>query len=100
MPDNLEAGEPAFTHASRHSTAPSFNPSQWLPFAPPRPAPCKLRVGDHALLPLTIDSKGLFERYVRAMGGVVADLSFTNNFIWLSRMSGFYQIVNASACSA
>ena len=98
MFEHMEAGEPAFTHAPRHSTASPFDSSQPPSPAASRVTPCQLRVGEHALLPLTIDSKAVFDHYVRAMGGVVADLSFTNNFIWLSRMSGFYQIVHDCFC--
>jgi hypothetical protein len=57
-----------------------------------------LGVGEHKLIPLTIDSKRLFDEYVNTMNFVVADLSFTNNFIWLSRMSAFYQIIHDCFC--
>ncbi|TNF34847.1 MAG: DUF2156 domain-containing protein [Gammaproteobacteria bacterium] len=59
--------------------------------------PC-LMVGEHRLHPLTIDSKNLFDDYTRHASFLVADLSFTNNFIWLNRMSGFYQIIEDCFC--
>lgn len=57
-----------------------------------------LMVGNHKLYPLTIDSKPLFDSHVRNASFLVSDLSFVNNFIWLSRMSGFYQIIEDCFC--
>ncbi len=57
-----------------------------------------LSAGAYKLLPLSIEAKALFDSHVSACDFVVADLSFTNNFMWLSRMSGFYQIVADCFC--
>jgi hypothetical protein len=57
-----------------------------------------LSAGDYRLLPLTIDAKPLFDSHVSTSSFLVADLSFTNNFMWLSRMSGFYQIIEDCFC--
>lgn len=75
----------------------------YVPPVTPAPARHKapqrcLTTGEYHLLPLGIDAKPLFDSYVSAREFVVADLSFTNNFIWLTRMSGFYQIIADCFC--
>lgn len=75
----------------------------YVPPVTPAPAPHKLpqrhlSAGEHQLLPLSIEAKPLFDSYVSACDFVVADLSFTNNFIWLTRMSGFYQVIADCFC--
>lgn len=57
-----------------------------------------LSAGEYRLLPFTVDAKPMFDSHLRNSDFVVADLSFTNNFIWLSRMSGFYQIIADCFC--
>ncbi len=57
-----------------------------------------LSTGEQRLLPFTIDAKPLFDSHLRNSDFVVADLSFSNNFMWLSRMSGFYQIIADCFC--
>ncbi len=57
-----------------------------------------LSAGEHRLLPFTIDAKPLFDSHLRNSDFVVADLSFANNFIWLSRMSAFHQIIADCFC--
>ena len=59
---------------------------------------CYLGIGEHQLIPLTIDSKAIFDRYVHSPNSIISDLSFTNNFIWMTRMSGFYQIIDDCFC--
>jgi len=59
---------------------------------------CYLGIGDQKLIPLTIDSKAVFDRYVNSADSLLADFSFSNNFIWMTRMSGFYQIFNDCFC--
>jgi hypothetical protein len=67
---------------------------------PVRPLPAQrfLSAGEYRLLPLTVDAKALFDSHVSACDFLVADLSFSNNFMWLSRMSGFYQIIDDCFC--
>ena len=98
MLNKFDVGEPAFTDASWHGPTPSFSPPQPFTLTPIRPAPCQLRIGEYGLLPLNISSKAVFDRYASMSSGVVCDLSFTNNFIWLNRMSGFYQIIDDCFC--
>ena len=57
-----------------------------------------LSIGSEQLYPLTIDSKGLFERFARSQSDLGNDLGFANNFIWMSRMSGFYAIIEDCFC--
>ncbi len=57
-----------------------------------------LSAGEHRLLPVSIDAKPLFDSHVAACDFLVADLSFSNNFMWLSRMSGFYQLIDDCFC--
>ena len=76
-----------------------------LPPHPPRsrpvaelPAQRFLTIGGLRLLPLSIDSKPLFDHYVSAQQFVTSDLSFANNFIWLTHMSAFYQVIEHCFC--
>lgn len=57
-----------------------------------------LNIGELRLLPLTIEAKPLFDHYVQAQLFMVSDLSFANNFIWLTRMSAFYQVIDDCFC--
>jgi hypothetical protein len=57
-----------------------------------------LSIGELRLYPLTIDTKPLFDHYVSTQQFVTADLSFANNFIWLTHMSAFYQVVEECFC--
>jgi hypothetical protein len=57
-----------------------------------------LSIGTLRLYPLTIDTKPLFDHYVATQQFVSADLSFANNFIWLTHMSAFYQVVEECLC--
>ncbi len=57
-----------------------------------------LAISDYRLYPFTIDTKALFERYQHSLQIPISDYSFTNNIIWLSRMSAFYQIIEECFC--
>jgi hypothetical protein len=57
-----------------------------------------LAIEGHRLYPLTIDVKPLFEDYIRRIQAPLSDYTFANNVIWLSRMSGFYQIIEDCFC--
>lgn len=52
----------------------------------------------YRLYPFTIDTKAVFDHYVRLADVALSDYTFTNNFIWLSRSSGFYQIIEDCFC--
>ncbi len=57
-----------------------------------------LAVDGAKLLPVCIETRTLFARYAKAYPSQLADLSFTNNFIWFSYMSGFYQRIHDCFC--
>lgn len=86
---------------------PSYNPSDTLWHSN---APSHARLLEHAALrphlaaegyrlyPFTIDTKAVFDPYARLSGIALSDYTFANNFIWLSRQSGFYQIIEDCFC--
>ncbi len=99
MLGNIEIGEtqPGESHLWSRPL-PSYVP-QVTPLHPAtRSAQRFLSAGEHRLLPVTIEAKTLFDSHVAACDFLVADLSFVNNFIWLTRMSGFYQIIADCFC--
>jgi hypothetical protein len=57
-----------------------------------------LAIEGHRLYPFTVDTKGLFDRYARAVNIPLSDYTFANNIIWLSQKSGFYQIIEDCFC--
>lgn len=57
-----------------------------------------LIVNGMPLLPLTIGTKPLFDHFVSSRQFVTSDLSFSNNFIWLTHMSAFYQVIENCFC--
>ena len=57
-----------------------------------------LHIGSDQLHPLTIDSKDLFDSFAQTQAGLSNDLGFANNFIWMSRMSGFYALIDDCFC--
>lgn len=57
-----------------------------------------LAIEGHRLYPLSIDVKPLFDRYQALAQIPLSDYSFANNIIWLSRQSGFYQIIEDCFC--
>jgi hypothetical protein len=92
MLTNTAAGQSSFP---LHHTAPSHPPRA---HHHPDILPAHLTVGGLSLLPLTIDTRPLFEHYVSAQPFVTSDLSFANNFIWLTHMSAFYQVIEGCFC--
>lgn len=97
-------------HEHQTAAIPTVNPSLFNnpsgTHSPPTPHPAVmtdpppryLSVAGHRLLPLDISAKALFDHYVGRLDFLVADLGFSNNFIWFSRMSGFYQIIDDCFC--
>ena len=57
-----------------------------------------LAISGYRLYPFTIDTKALFERYQQSLQIPISDYTFSNNIIWLSRMSAFYQIIEECFC--
>jgi hypothetical protein len=57
-----------------------------------------LAIEGHRLYPFTIDTKSIFDRYVRRIDAPLSDYTFANNIIWLSQKSGFYQIIEDCFC--
>ncbi len=57
-----------------------------------------LAVEGYRLYPISIDIKSLFEDYISRIQAPLSDYTFANNIIWLSRMSGFYQIIEDCFC--
>lgn len=97
MLGEIEAGHPQ--HAHRASWPPSLPAKHPPPGSAQRLQPPRyLCVGAARLMPFTLDTKPLFDAFVRCRGAPLADFSFVNNFIWLSRMSGFYQIIDECFC--
>lgn len=99
MRANLEIGssETSEPHIFGPAPSPAARPVVPRPVSTPA-AQRFLSAGAHRLLPLTIDAKPLFDSHVSACDFLVADLSFSNNFMWLSRMSGFYQVIDDCFC--
>ncbi|MEO7557582.1 MAG: phosphatidylglycerol lysyltransferase domain-containing protein [Gammaproteobacteria bacterium] len=57
-----------------------------------------LAIEGHRLYPFSTDIKPLFEGYLRRIQAPLSDYTFANNIIWLSQMSGFYQIIEDCFC--
>lgn len=57
-----------------------------------------LNIGNDHLHPLSIDTKGLFDSFAQTQTGLTNDLGFANNFIWMTRMSGFYALIDDCFC--
>lgn len=57
-----------------------------------------LAIEGHRLYPVTIETKPVFDRYVRFIETPLSDYTFANNIIWLSQKSGFYQIIEDCFC--
>lgn len=57
-----------------------------------------LAIEGYRLYPFSIDTKPLFENYVRRIDAPLSDYTFANNIIWLSQKSGFYQIIEDCFC--
>ena len=57
-----------------------------------------LAISDYRLYPFTVDTKALFERYQHSLQIPISDYTFSNNIIWLARMSAFYQIIEECFC--
>ena len=57
-----------------------------------------LAISGYRLYPFTIETKALFERYQQSLQIPISDYTFSNNIIWLSRMSAFYQIIEECFC--
>ncbi len=91
LANNAEFDEPRGTVPMISSSAVDSHPA-------PQFSRCHLSIGDYQLTPLTIESKGVFDHYLSSTDCVVSDLSFTNNFIWMNRMSGFYLIIDDCFC--
>ncbi len=57
-----------------------------------------LAISGYRLYPFVIETKALFERYQQFLQIPISDYTFSNNIIWLSRMSAFYQIIEECFC--
>ncbi len=57
-----------------------------------------LAISGYRLYPFTIETKTLFERYQQSLQIPISDYTFSNNIIWLSRMSAFYQVIEDCFC--
>ncbi|MDH4099806.1 MAG: phosphatidylglycerol lysyltransferase domain-containing protein [Nitrospirota bacterium] len=57
-----------------------------------------LSIEEYRLYPFTINTGPLLENYLQYQGIPLSDYSFANNIIWLSRKSGFYQIIEDCFC--
>lgn len=79
-------------------TEPQPHPPSLSTIPHPEPSHRYLSIGELRLLPLSIETKPQFDHYVANQQFVTADLSFANNFIWLTHMSAFYQVVEHCFC--
>lgn len=57
-----------------------------------------LAIEGQRLYPFTVAVKPLFERYQAINQVPLSDYTFANNIIWMSRQSGFYQIIEECFC--
>jgi uncharacterized protein len=57
-----------------------------------------LVVAGEPLHPFTLETKALFEAFLAPYAVVLADYTFANNFMWLSRMSAFYRLIEDCFC--
>lgn len=57
-----------------------------------------LAIGQHKLYPFSLHSKPLLDAYLRMIQIPLSDYTFANNSIWLSRKSGFFQIIEGCFC--
>jgi|GEM_PF-3742533 len=57
-----------------------------------------LQVGETSLLPFTLDTKSILEKYLVKMNVDISDYTFAANYIWLANSSGFYAIINKCFC--
>jgi len=55
-------------------------------------------IGEYTLIPVSLECKTIFEKYFNQCQISLSDYSFTNNFIWLDELSGFYQIIDNCLC--
>ncbi|MEO5702392.1 MAG: phosphatidylglycerol lysyltransferase domain-containing protein, partial [Gammaproteobacteria bacterium] len=95
---NEPPGSRLLTQTSTPSDAPAVNDS-FLSLHVNKSFPASyLAIEGQRLYPLTIDVKPLFEEYIRRIQAPLSDYTFANNVIWLSRMSGFYQVIEDCFC--
>lgn len=57
-----------------------------------------LSIEGYRLYPFTIETKPLLDHYLQYREIPLSDYSFANNVIWLSRKSGFYQVIEDCFC--
>ncbi len=57
-----------------------------------------LTVKKQTLKPFGIEAKPLIEKYLAKLDVDISDYTFAANYIWLSRSSGFYAVINKCFC--
>ncbi|PAF48070.1 ribonuclease HII [Helicobacter sp. 12S02634-8] len=57
-----------------------------------------INILEYKLKPFVIETKEIMESYLRKTQVEVSDYSFAANYIWLSRTSGFYEIIDDTFC--
>lgn len=57
-----------------------------------------INILDYKLKPFILETKGIMEEYLKKTQVDVSDYSFSANYIWLSRTSGFYEIIDDTFC--
>jgi hypothetical protein len=57
-----------------------------------------LQVGENSLVPFTLESKVVLEKYLSKLEVDLSDYTFAANYIWLANSSGFYAIINKCFC--
>ena len=57
-----------------------------------------LKVGNYELLPFDLNAKPIMEEYLRLLHIDTSDYTFAANYLWLSKGSGFYAIIEDTFC--
>lgn len=57
-----------------------------------------LMVNEQQLIPFTMESQKVIQKYLAKLEVEVSDYTFAANYIWLANSSGFYAIINKCFC--
>lgn len=57
-----------------------------------------LNISNYSLKPFSLQTKNIMEEYLKKVQVESSDYSFVANYIWLSKASGFYEIINDTFC--
>lgn len=57
-----------------------------------------INISKYHLKPFVLETKSIMEEYLRKIQVDISDYSFAANYIWLSKTSGFYEIIEDAFC--